>query len=415
MISPDRYDVIVIGGGASGMMAAGTAAARGKKVLLLEKNDALGKKLNITGGGRCNLTNNSSPNDRAFLAHYDAAGKYLFSPFSQHSVADSIAFFESRGLKCKTEEGGRVFPVSDKATDVTRVVEEYMREGHVTVNTGESVQSLAKEDGRIKSVTTTQGTYAASAVVIATGGLSHPYTGSTGDGFAWLRELGHAVQAPDAALVPLRTSDTWTHALSGVTIPHMKITFFADRKRSFSKTGRLLFTHFGLSGPLIINSAKDVRELIAANAEVTATIDLFPDMHEVAVDERVLGAIDMHKNKLMRNVLAEIVPPRLAEGVEVLAGVDPEIKAHSFTADARKKLVRTLKNLPVHIEGLMGIEHAIVSDGGVILDEVDTRTMRSRVIENLYLTGDILNVNRPSGRYSLQLCWTTGYVAGMHA
>lgn len=409
------FDVIVIGGGASGMFAAGVAAERGRKVLLLEKNPILGKKLNITGGGRCNLTNTSSTTTREFLTHFGSAAQYLFSPFSQHAVSDSLTFFESHGLPCKVEAGGRVFPESDTASDVTNTLVNYMKKGNVTVKMNTVVTDIKAEGGRVTCIETENSTFFAENIIIATGGLSHPETGSTGDGFAWLKKLGHTIQKPDATLVPLRVSDTWVHDLAGVTIPSMKISFLADGVQAFAKTGRLLFTHFGLSGPIIINSAQEVQALIKRNHTVTAHIDLFPHMNFADLDQHILALIDANKNKLFRNVLSELVPAGVDEAIANLAHLDPELRAHSLTQETRKQFIHLLKRLPVHIEGLMGLDRAIVSKGGVLLDEVDTRTMRSRKIENIFLTGDILDINRPSGGYSLQLCWTTGFVAGTHA
>jgi predicted Rossmann fold flavoprotein len=410
-----HFDVIIIGGGASGMMAAVSAGVRGRSVLVLEKNPQVGKKLDITGGGRCNITN-ANGTVREFLARYGESQHFLFSPFSKFSAADTFTFFESQGLKLKTEEHGRAFPVSEKATDVTRILADQMKAHGVTVLTNAPVTAVHARDGKITEVVTKQATYTAESIVLATGGISHPETGSTGDGFAWLRALGHVIKEPNATLVPLKVTEKWVHALAGVTLQNMKITFYANGMHAFSKTGRLLFTHFGISGPLILNSAKDVSELLKNKVQVTATIDLFPELNSAELDHRVLFIIESNKNKLFRNIISEIVPAGMSDAVtKLFALADPDLKAHSLTQEDRKRFVHLLKGLPLHIEGLMGLDRSIVSDGGLSLDEVDTRTMRSRKVENLFLTGDILNVNRPSGGYSLQLCWTTGWVAGQSA
>jgi predicted Rossmann fold flavoprotein len=411
-----HFNVIVIGGGASGLMAAGVAASRGRSVLVLEKNAAQGRKLDMTGGGRCNITNISSQTTREFLARYGDEQVYFYSPFSQFSVKDTIAFFEKLGLSFKEEAGGRLFPATEKASDVTRTLVDYMNEGGVTVKTNTTVLSLSAEQNRITEVKTTNGTFTADSIVLATGGVSHPETGSTGDGFGWLRDLGHTIKTPDATLVPLKVSDSWIAELAGVTLDTMKITFLADGTKAFSKNGRLLFTHFGISGPLVINSAKEVGELIKKGKAVTATIDLFPGKEFPELDRHIIEMIDANKNKLFKNILDDIIPPAMSVVMmPMLALSDPEIRAHSLTQEERRRLVHLLKAFPLHIEGLMGLDRAIVSDGGIMLDEIDTREMRSLKIENLFVTGDLLNVNRPSGGYSLQLCWTTGYVAGMHA
>jgi len=413
-----KYDVIVIGGGASGMMAAGHAAERGKSVLLLEKNAAVGKKLDITGGGRCNITN-AEFDRHAFAKQYGAAEQFLYSPLSQFGVQDTFDFFAKRGLPLVVEARKRAFPETQKSPDVTRVMKKYLTDAGVVVMTKATVKGLTVVGNRITEAKTmhpaaggARGTFTADAFVISTGGVSHPETGSTGDGFKWLTELGHSVLPSTPTIVPLKVKESWAKSLAGVSLSFMKITFFADGKRAFSKTGKILFTHFGLSGPLILNSASAIAELLK-NTEVTATIDMYPDTDFAALERQIIAKMDANKNKDFKNVLAEVVPHGLPKAIlELLALPDQNIKAHSVTKEERRKLVHILKGAPLTISGLMGFDRAVISDGGVPLTEVDTRTMRSLKVENLYLTGDVLHISRPSGGYSLQLCWTTGYVAG---
>ncbi len=406
-----KYDVIVIGGGASGMMAAGRAAERGKSVLLLEKNASLGKKLDITGGGRCNITN-AEFDRRAFAKHYGGAEQFLYSPLSQFGVQDTFDFFAKRGLPLVVEARKRAFPETQKSLDVTRVMKKYLTDSGVVVMTKATVKGLTVVGNRIEEVKTTQGSFTADTFIISTGGLSHPETGSTGDGFKWLTELGHSVQASTPTIVPLRISEAWVKSLAGISLSFMKITFFADGKRAFSKTGKILFTHFGLSGPLILNSASEVAELLK-NTDVTASIDMYPDTDFAALERQIIAKIDINKNKDFKNVLTEVVPRGLTKAIlELLALPDANVKAHSVTKEQRKQLIHILKGAPLTISGLMGFDRAVISDGGVPLTEVDTKTMRSLKVENLYLTGDVLHINRPSGGYSLQLAWTTGYVSG---
>jgi len=406
-----RYDVIVIGGGASGMMAAARAAERGKAVLLLEKNATLGRKLDITGGGRCNITN-AEFDKHAFAKRYGAAEHFLYSPFSQFGVQDTFDFFTKRGLPLVVEARKRAFPESQKSTDVTRVMKKYLTDTGVTVMTKATVKALTIVNNRITEATTSRGTFEAEIFIIATGGVSHPETGSTGDGFKWLSELGHTVHASTPTIVPLKVREGWVKSLAGVSLSFMKIAFFADGKRAFSKTGKVLFTHFGLSGPLILNSASAVADMLK-EADVTATIDMYPDTDFAALERHVIAKMDANKNKDFKNVLTEVVPHGMTKAIaELLALPDPNVKAHSVTKEQRKKLIHILKGAPLTISGLMGFDRAVISDGGVPLTEVDTRTMRSLKVGNLYLTGDLLHVNRPSGGYSLQLCWTTGFVAG---
>lgn len=408
------YDVIVIGGGASGMMAAGRAGEAGKRVLLLEKNAKLGAKLAITGGGRCNITN-AEDDERLLLAKYGVADKFLHTTFAQFGMRDTFSFFESRGLPLKVETYKRAFPVSERASDVVAVLEKYLAKGKVEVRTGIVVKKIAATGGRITHVETNAGDFSATSYILATGGVSHPETGSTGDGFSWLRGLGHTITAPTPTIVPLKVREGWAKKLSGVSLPAMKITFYVDGAKQFSKTGPLLFTHFGISGPTILNSAGKVAEVLREGI-VTATIDLFPGLDQGALDRKITEVFDANKNKLLRNVLKDIVPPGTADALlSLLPSIDPETKVHSVTKESRKSLVELCKRVPLTITGLMGFDRAVVADGGLPLTEVDTRTMRSRLIENLFVTGDLLHITRPSGGYSLQLCWTTGYVAGSHS
>ena len=409
----EKYDLIVIGGGASGLMAAGTAAAKGKQVLLLEKNDRLGNKLRITGGGRCNITN-ATFDRREFLAKFGRSEQFLYSPLAQFGIEDTFKFFEARGLPLVVEARNRVFPKSQKAADVFLVMERYVTNKKVEIIKSNPVFKLNvdRSAGRILSIKTKQGTYSAQNYLIATGGSSHPETGSTGDGFKWLAEIGHTVNTPSPSVVPLKVTDAWVKALSGVSLSFMKITFYLDDRKAFAATGKILFTHFGLSGPLILNLAQRVADLLRGGI-VTAKIDCYPETDLGALERQLLKVFDQNKNKTFKNIAKEIAPKGLDQtllGFGVIP--DPERRVHEITRDERQRLARWLKALPLSIEGLMGLDRAVISDGGVPLVEVDPKTMKSRLYENLYLTGDILHINRPSGGYSLQLCWTTGYVAG---
>ncbi|MDB5224965.1 MAG: NAD(FAD)-utilizing dehydrogenase [Candidatus Adlerbacteria bacterium] len=414
MHSMDKWDTIVIGGGAAGMMAAGRAASQGARVLVLEKNDKVGAKLSITGGGRCNITN-AEFDHRAFLAHFGAAEQFLYSPTSQFGVQSTFDFFEKLGLPLVIEARKRAFPQTQKAPDVVKALKNYMKEGRVTIKTNVTVKRLLTEGGRIAGVECNDGTYTAHNYIVATGGASHQETGSTGDAFQWLKDIGHTVKAPNPTLVPLRVADSWVHKLSGTSLSFMKITFYSNGKKAFSKTGKLLFTHFGLSGPLILNSSYEVGELLE-DGEVTAKIDMYPHTDLGSLEKNILSVIDANKNKDLVNVLDSMVPHGLDKTIaSMLTLPDPHIKAHSTTVALRKQLVHLLKGAPLTVQGIMGFDRAIISDGGVMLNEIDTRTMQSLKYPNLYCTGDVLNINRPSGGYSLQLCWTTGFVAGTHA
>lgn len=409
-----HFDVIVIGGGASGMMAAGTAASRGKRVLLLEKNAGLGEKLKITGGGRCNITN-AEYDTHTLLKNYGKAGPFLYSPFSQFGVKDTFTFFESKNLPLVVQARKRAFPHTEKALDVFKTLEKYLKSGEVIIKTNARITKIIKEGDKIVGVIVKGTTYKAKTYILATGGMSHPETGSTGDGFGWLKDLGHTVAEPTPTIVPLAVSDKWIKSLSGTSLSFMKITFYVDKVKKFQKTGKLLFTHFGLSGPLILNSAAQVADLIQLG-QVTATIDAFPDTDYPALEEKIIKIFDANKNKNLKNVFDEIAPHGTATAIlSLLTDISDDTKVHSITKDARKRIVGLLKSLPVTITGLMGFDRAVVADGGIVLTEMDMKTMRSKKIANLFITGDLLHISRPSGGYSLQLCWTTGYVAGINA
>lgn len=412
-----QYDVIVIGGGAAGMMAAGRAGERGLRVLLLEKNKELGKKLSITGGGRCNILN-AEEDTRTLLSHYGDAEKFLYSPFSQHGMQDSWQFFEERGLPIVVEARKRAFPESQKATDVTRVMREYVKEHSVVVKIGITVKGfVTNDDGNIEGVETKDGVFYGKKCILATGGASHQETGSTGEGIEWLRSFGHTVHKPNPTLVPLTVKEDWVKALSGATLSFMKITFGTDRTKQggrFSRIGKILFTHFGISGPLVLNAASEVKKLLK-KGNVPTEIDMYPDTNVGDMRKRMLNVFESHKNKTLKNIIQEFVPGGMKDAVaaqcssELLAK-----KVHRVTREERNALADMLKQMPLTVTGTMGMDWAVISDGGVDLSEVETKTMRSKIHPNLHFTGDVLHINRPSGGYSLQLCWTTGWVAGSH-
>lgn len=399
------------------MMAAGRAAENGKRVLLVEKNKVLGKKLSITGGGRCNILN-AEEDTHKLLANYGDAAKYLHSPFSQHGMQDSWKFFESRDLPIVVEARKRAFPVTQDAKDVTKVMERYVKGNNVELKLGTKVQGFIVEDGTITGVETNRGAFYGDAFILATGGSSHKDTGSTGEGVQYLKDLGYTVHEPNPNIVPLTVEEEWVKKLSGNSLSFMKITFTdqnGSRKVGFSRTGKILFTHFGVSGPLILNAAKEVKDMMR-HTRVMAYIDMYPDTEVGTVRNRILEIFNINKNKELRSVLKLCAPPGMAEAVESLL---PEglakVRVHSVSKEDRYALVDLLKAMPMTITGTMGFDWAVVSDGGVDLSEVDTKTMRSKLHDNLYFTGDVLHINRPSGGYSLQLCWTTGWVAGQHA
>lgn len=407
----DLYDVAIIGGGPAGMMAAGRAAERGLKVILIEKNDTLGKKLLITGGGRCNVTN-AEFDDRTLLAKFKENDKFLFSAFSQFSVKESLTFFNSRGMETKVEAEKRVFPVSNSAQSVWDVLVEYMKKGNVTVLSNSPVVGFNKIDGKVESVTLkNKSTIRANSFILATGGKSRPETGSTGEGFDWLKKLGHIVIEADAALVPVKVADAWVKRISGLTLPEVKITLFQNETKQLVKKGKILFTHFGVSGPTILNMSKDIRELLKYG-EVIISVDIMPKHDYSTLNDAFQDLFKKESNKKFKNSLGQMVPSSLVPVIVEKSGIDPDTFCHSVTREERLNLVKLLKDLRMQATGLLGVEKAIVTSGGVVLTEVDFKTMQSKLVPNLYLVGDILNIDRPSGGYSLQICWTSGYVAG---
>lgn len=406
-----KWNVIVIGGGPAGMMAAGRAAARGAHVLLLEKNDTLGKKLLITGGGRCNVTNGQTDN-RLFLKKLEESSKFLFSAFATWNVQNTLDFFHERNMPTKTENELRVFPVSDSAKSVWDVLTTYMQEGNVTIQKESPVTGFILTDGKITGVELqNKHILEAQSFILATGGNSRPETGSTGDGFAWLTAIGHSVVDIEPSLVPIALSDTWVKKLQGVSMKDIKLTVIQQGAKQGSYLGKILFTHFGISGPTVLNMSNSIRELLQYDS-VTIIADLFPKLNHKELDIALQELYAKQSNKRVKNISTDLLPSSILRVLSELAGIDLEIPCNSITKEQRKKVVHLLKALPLHVSHLLGLDKAVITSGGVELTEIDFKTMQSKLFSNLYIVGDVLNINRPSGGYSLQLCWTTGFIAG---
>lgn len=405
------YDVIVIGGGPAGMMSAGTAASRGKSVLLIEKNKRLGEKLRITGGGRCNVTNNER-DSKKLLSQYGSSEQVLYSPFASFGITDTFAFFESHDLPLVTESLNRSFPYTFKATDVEQVLENYCKENKVTILSNTKVIDIILDQGKITGITTDSKDFFCNNLIIATGGFSHPETGSTGDGFTWLKKIKHTIISPTPSIVPIAIHDDWIKKLSGTTLPDVKIDFYSNGSRKITKHGNVLLTHFGLSGPLILNSATSVNDLLHQGT-VTGIIDLFPKKDIGTLDKELVILFNSHKNKVLKNVLKEFITPALVNGIKSFLPTDLlDTQVNSITKIDRRKIIDTIKSLSFTVDELLGFDKAVVADGGIPLSEINMKTMQSIIHSNLYIIGDLLHINRPSGGFSLQLCWTTGYVAG---
>lgn len=418
------WDVVVIGGGPAGMMAAIQASKKGLRVLLLEKNSRLGEKLLITGGGRCNVTNEEYDNKK-LLAKYKEAESFLYSPFSQFAVLDALEFFNSRGMLTKTEALQRVFPQSNSAESVWYTLVEELKKSKVEIMYDSAVKGFLTESDRLPGVELlgrkkdeiigvklngTKVIYAKN-FVLATGGKSRPETGSTGDGFIWLKDLGHTVALPTASLVPVAIKDAWVKNLQGITLEEVKITTWQFDKKVKSSKGKILFTHFGITGPTILNMSKGVGELLEYG-DVFIVLDLLPQYDHGTLNKKLQEIFAREHNKKIKNSLDELFIGSIVDTVLEKSGIDADKKCNSVTKEERMKLIETAKNMKMEAEALLGTDKAIITSGGVELKEVDTKTMSSKLYPNLYLVGDVLNIDRPSGGFSLQLCWTTGYVAG---
>ncbi|MDB5266557.1 MAG: flavoprotein [Parcubacteria group bacterium] len=406
------WDVIVIGGGPAGMMAAGTAGAEGAKVLLLEKNDSLGKKLLISGGGRCNVTN-AEPDLRKLLSKFKDADKFLFSAFSEWDNKSTIEFFEGRGVPTKVENEQRVFPASNRSESIYNALIDYMKEGKVVVRSNSPVKGFIKEDALTAVKLADNSVIKAKNFILATGGKSRPDTGSTGDGFEWLRSLGHKVVDASAALVPIALKDPWISRLAGVST-EAKVTVLQNEEKQEVKKGKILFTHLGLSGPTILNLSKDIGELLKYG-EVALSLDLLPAYDHGQLNEKLQELFKENINKKFKNSLGPLLPGALSTILVELSHIDPDKASNSVTREERLALIKLLKDVRVDVSHTLGVEKAVITSGGVVLEEVDFKTMRSRLYPNLYLVGDVLNIDRPTGGYGLQLSWTTGFVAGKNS
>ena len=418
-IKPSFYDVVVIGGGPAGLMSACIASKNSKKVLLIEKNEEMGKKLLLTGGGRCNLTN-AEPDHRKFVSRFGKKGNLLFTPFSIFGVDDTIRFFESLGLKTKVEEGYRVFPESENSIDVLETLVRSAKNNGVEFMLGTEVSHIKKNKEKIESIILKDGTeIKAKNFILATGGKSHPETGSTGDGLIWLKEIGHNVVDSNPSLVPISIKEGWIGELSGITLDNISVSVYQGDKKVINKKGRVLFTHTGLSGPTILNMSKDIGELLdysAKNESVDSTvkvcIDFFPKVGLDVMNKMILDTFEKNKNKKIKNIVFPEVPSQIFLKILDILEIDPDWGVNEVTREERFSILEKFKKFDLTVSGLLGYDKAIVSSGGVSLDEVDLREMKSKLFDNLFFAGDILDFDRHSGGYSLQLCWTTGYIAG---
>ena len=403
-------NIIVIGGGAAGLMAAGTAAEQGAHVTLLETNEKVGRKLFITGKGRCNVCNNCDT--QTVLQHVPVNPRFLYSALGCFSPADVMAFFEDHGVPLKTERGNRVFPVSDKSADIIDALFAWVKRLGVTI-IQKTAESLAITNGRVTGVCAGGKTYHADRVIIATGGASYPQTGSTGDGYRFAREAGHTVVTPNPSLVPLVESGDTCREMMGLSLRNVQVTVYEGGKQIFCDFGEMLFTHFGLSGPLILSASAHMRHF--GSKEYRIEIDLKPALDEKTLDKRLLGDFDKHKNSDFINALGDLLPRKIIPTVVRLSGIDPHVKVNSITKAQRASLLHTLKHFTVQVSGKRPIAEAIVTTGGVSVREINPKTMESKKCTGLYFAGEVLDVDAYTGGFNLQIAWSTGRLAGLSA
>lgn len=389
------------------MMAALTAAERGASVILLEPNDNLGRKLRITGKGRCNLTNNCEIRD--MLKNVPRNPKFLYSALNSFSPADAIAFFEERGLRTKTERGNRVFPVSDNANDVAQtLVRELERAGVEIIKA--SAKQLIIEEGRCCGVRLGSGDIACGAAVVCTGGCSYPRTGSTGDGYGFAQQAGHSIIKPAASLVPLVEAGSVCRELMGLSLRNVALRVLEDGREIYSDFGEMLFTHFGVSGPLVLSASAHMRSF--GSSRYRLLIDLKPALDSAALDRRILSDFEKFHNSDFINSLNELLPKKLIPVAVKMSGIDPRVKVHSITREQRLSLVELLKAFPVEISSTRPIDEAIVTTGGVDVREIDPRSMQSKLVSGLFFAGEVLDVDAYTGGFNLQIAWSTGRKAG---
>lgn len=403
---------IVIGAGAAGLMAAGRAAERGFEVILLEKNDRPGKKLRISGKGRCNITNNTDID--GLIQNIPGNGSFLYSSFYTFSNEDIMQFFRDEGLELKVERGGRVFPVSDDANDVvSALVRRAVRSGAV-IRYRSPVTSIEVSDGAVKGVALKNSeTIECDSVVLATGGVSYPGTGSTGDGYKMAQKLGHTIAPLKPSLVPLVSTEKWVKDLQGLTLKNIAITIYdRNRKKVYTDFGEMLFTHFGVSGPVILSASRHIIQY--GYRDVFLSIDLKPALSPEILDSRIQRDFEKYSRKQFKNSLDDLLPQKMIPVIVDLSGISADKPVNQVTKTERRTLVSLLKGLTLEISGSRPISEAIVTAGGICTDEIDPATMESKLIKGLFFAGEIMDVDGYTGGFNLTIAFSTGYVAGMY-
>lgn len=403
-----KFDGIVIGGGAAGMFAAYTAAQRGQRVLVLERNNRLGKKLLITGKGRCNVTNNCTAQE--VLQNTPRNGRFLYSAMESFPPASMMEFLESHGCPLKTERGNRVFPESDRSSSVLEALRNAMHRAGVEVRTGR-VSKILSEDGHVTGVEAEGVRYASDWVILATGGASYPATGSTGDGYAMAKAVGHTIIAPQGSLVPLEAAGEDCMEMQGLSLRNVGVKLVDARKKVIYKDfGELLFTHFGVSGPTVLSASAHMKQPTGK-----LIIDLKPALDEGKLDARILRDLELYQNRAMENALTDLLPRSMIPVVLRRLEIDPALQANSLKKQQRHALVELLKAFPVEITGKRPVEEAIITSGGVKVSEIDPKTMQSKLLPGLYFAGEVIDCDAYTGGFNLQIAWATAFAAGTNA
>ena len=407
-----KYDIAIIGGGPAGLMAAVRASELGANVILLEKNPELGIKLLLTGGGRCNLTNNVQ-DPRAFVAQLGQGAKFLLSALYKFGVIETLDFFQSRALPTKVENDNRVFPLSDRAVDVLNVLAKELKKNQVVIRTESQVKKIITKDNKIIKIVLTDGQeILANNYILATGGKSYPETGSEGDGYKWLAQMGHALISPKPSLTPILVEADFIKALQGLSVSEAKLNLYQGTKEVGHVSGDVIFTSNGISGPAALDLSRFID--LEVIKDLSLEVDFLPQLESSVLDKK-LQQILKTSPKQIKNSLDGLVMPKFKPVLFQLSKIDPEKKSSIISRQERMALVKLMKNFKLKIKGLGGFDKAMVTKGGVDLSEIDPRTMRSKIISNLFIVGELLGLAGPTGGYNLQICWTTGYLAGESA
>ena len=403
---------IIVGGGAAGMMAAYHAALNGQKVVLYEKNEKLGKKVYITGKGRCNITNASDMD--VLFNNVMSNRKFLYSAFYAYDNQQVISFFEDNGTPTKIERGNRVFPVSDHSSDVINCLARAMKKSGVEVCLNTEVKEILIQDGAAKGVVLADGQKClADKVIVATGGLSYKTTGSTGDGMRWAKQMGHTVVDCTPSLVPFNIKEDWTRELQGLALKNVSVSVYNGKKKLYEDFGEMLFTHFGVSGPMILSASGSIKPSLFKE-ELTLYIDLKPAIDQEKLDKRILKMFEEAINKQFKNSINKLLPAKMIPVIIELSGIDPDKKVNEISKEERQGLVKLLKKLPCTVVGLRDWNEAIITKGGISVKEINPSTMESKLISGLYFCGETLDLDALTGGYNLQIAWSTGYLAGVN-